>query len=57
MPFSQLTHKFHNYIAVENTEKKFIPEEVMTEEIESELLLYHPPLPVAKQSKGEIAVM
>ena len=42
------------YNAVENDGKKSVPEEVMTEEIESVLLKEYPQLPVARQNEGEI---
>ena len=45
------------YIIVENDDKKSIPEEMMTEEIESELLKEYPQLPVTRQNEGEITVM
>ena len=45
------------YIIVENDDKKFIPVEVITEEIESELLKEYPQLPVARKNEGEITVM
>ena len=44
-------------IIVENDDKKSIPVEMMTEEIESELLKEYPQLPVARQNEGEITVM
>ena len=44
-------------IIVENYDKKFIPVEMITEEIESELLKEYPQLPVARQNEGEITVM
>ena len=44
-------------IVVEYDDKKSIPEEMMTEEIESELLKEYPQLPVARQNEGEIIVM
>ena len=42
---------------MEYDDKKSIPVEVMTEEIESELLKEYPQLPVARQNEGEITVM
>ena len=45
------------YIVVKNYDKKSIQEEMMTEEIESELLKEYPQLPVARQNEGEITVM
>ena len=42
---------------MKNDNKKFIQEEMMTEEMESELLKEYPKLPVARQNKGEITVM
>ena len=42
---------------MENDDKKSIPVEMMTEEIESELLKEYPQLPVARQNEGEITVM
>ena len=44
-------------IIVENDDKKSIRVEMMTEEIESELLKEYPQLPVARQNEGEITVM
>ena len=42
---------------MENDDKKSIPVEMMTEEIESELLKEYPQLPVARKNEGEITVM
>ena len=39
---------------MENDSKKSVPEEVMTEEIESVLLKEYPQLPAARQNEGEI---
>ena len=42
---------------MENDNKKSIQEEMMTEEMESELLKEYPQLPVARQDEGEITVI
>ena len=42
---------------METVNKKSIPEEMITEAIESELLKEYPQLPVARQNEGEITVM
>ena len=44
-------------IIVENDDKKSIPVEIMTEEIESEFLKEYPQLLVARQNEGEITFM
>ena len=45
------------YIVEKNYKKKSTQEEIVTEEIESELLKEYPQLPVARQNEGEITVM
>ena len=52
-----LTYHLCINIIVDNDVKKSIPVEMMTEEIESELLKEYPQLPVARQNEGEITVM
>ena len=42
---------------MENDDEKSIPVEIMTEEIESQLLKEYPQLPLARQNEGEITVM
>ena len=54
---SNLANHFCIDIIVGNDDKKSIPVERMTEEIESELLKEYPQLPVARQNEGEITVM
>ena len=44
------------YNIVEN-DKKSIPEEMITEEIEFELLKQYPQLPIVRQNEGEITVI
>ena len=44
-------------IIVENNDQKSTPVEMMTEEIESELLKEYPQLPVARQNEGELTFM
>ena len=44
-------------IIVENDDRKFIPVEMMTEEMESELQQEYPKLPVARLNEGENTVM
>ena len=42
---------------MEDFKSKSFPEEMMTDEIESEVLKEYPQLPVVRQSEGEIIVV
>ena len=51
---TRLHTKLFLFIAVENDNKKSVPEEVLAEEMESKLLKEYSQLPVARQNEGEI---
>ena len=51
---TRLHTKLFLFIAVENDNKKSVPEEVLAEEMESKLLKEYSQLPVASQNEGEI---